>query len=494
MPGARVTNNSVSSVEQQTDLINAMAEQTTVPVKISSKSDIKKAKKRKARTPAETPGRGADLETARREDGDNVSIGPVEQEEDDIVAIAPQLGLQQPLVQPTPGLGLQPNQAMGGGFPLPYFYPPQLYGRPMDQYMGMGQNMMFQDAETDSVRSGPSEEAWEAQSTASSSRPTRQPTHSISDDEGEKDEPKRDFSGLKTGRMATLLKTRHEKAHQGDIVGPEINETLAGTINDFYLESKVTTELEKLSKDYPRIKNIPKVRVAKLDAELFTAIDHNTRQNDVALQNLQRGLVSAIAAMAPVAAIFLERGEADSELEKMSDNVLDAMQMVAMVDMGLSSRRRELIRPSMQQTYARTLAKGLTGSPEWLYGGNLSQEAKKCEEAKRTSEKLMKGKPQQNPQNNGNPNQNKGAGRGQAKRFKFKGKQTHFNPRMAGYQSFPQVFPSPQQVYQQPYQHFQQYPQTYQGHGDFRQKSQRQMGQQSFTPQQQDFQKRGPKK
>ena len=485
MPAGRTTNNSISSLVEQDLLITVMAEKTTTSVKNSTGSKEKKAKKPRGASQTVT----APDSQAPVGYGDNVATSArAEAEQVETLEEGAQAPLQ--LVQPAGG-----QNPMGQeGFPLPYFYPPPLYGRGLGHYSGLGQNFVYPpDFGPMDAHSVHSEESWEAQSVTSG----RQATHQMSDDEDDKQTeaqpikaPKMDFASLKSGKMAEILKQRHEKTHGGEKLGPQINETLAGTINDFYAETKVNTELEKLAKDYPRVENVPRLCVPKLDVELFPAVDQNTRQTDVALQNLQKGLVGAISAMAPVASLMVNRGDVDAELEELCGNMVDAMQMVALVDLGLTTRRRELIKPSMQQTYARALAKGPSGSPEWLYGGNLSQEARKCEEAKKVAEKVMKRKNTQTTQQNAPATHFKGAGRGQNKRFKFQqgGNKQHYQPR--GYQGFNQVFPAPMPVYQQQYQQF---PQQFQ-YQDFRQKSQRQNNQQNFVPQQQDFQKRGLKK
>ena len=498
MPGGRSTNNSVSSLEEKDLPIEAMAEKTGSSVKVSTSSKEKKAKKpRASSTQTAAAAAAAALAPEQPVPGgsrDNVSIpDQAVPESGDVVGDGGAQALPsllQPQVVPNP------NPMGQEGFPLPYFYPPQLYGRSLG-YSGLGQNFVYPDYGPMDAQSVQSEDPWETRSGVSTGG-GRQATHQMSDEEDEEitevqsvKAPKMDFTNLKSGRMAEILKQRHEKTHGGEKLGPQINETLAGTINDFYVETKVNIELEKLAKDYPRVENVPRLCVPKLDVELFPAVDQTTRQNDVALQNLQKGLVGAISAMAPVASLMVNRGDADSELEDLCGNMVDAMQMVALVDLGLTNRRRELIKPSMQQTYARALAKGPSGSPEWLYGGNLSQEAKKCEDAKRVAEKVMKRKNTQGPQQNASAAQSKGVGRGQNKKFRFQqpgNKQQHYQPR--GYQGYSQVFPAPVPVYQQQYQ---QYPQQFQFQ-DYRQKSQRQNNQQAFAPQQQDFQKRGPKK
>ena len=471
-----------------------MAEKAALPVKNTSNSGDKKAKPRKA-SASGARGEGQTALAPVAGTSNNVAkSGPLAVEEDkDVVSIldepldgggdATDLGLKSAMLQQNP-LAFVQQPFLQPPVQMPYFFPPQALG----QYAGFSQPFQFNSKERDD---------WDSESVASSTATSgsRRQVHQVSDDEEDRPQAQAkpaalDFSSLKEGKLASLLKEQHEKVAEADKVGPEINNTLAQIINAYFGE-KFSAGLEKATKDYPRVANIQNLRVPKLEPELFSALDQSARLNDVSLQNLQKGVVSAISALAPVALLVLQRGQSDEELDNLSGNVIDAIKMMALVSTGITVKRRELIKPSMQQTYAKEMAKGVDGSPEWLYGGNLSQVARKCEEAKKVAEKLVKRKTPQHSHPNSNP-QNRGAGRGQGKKFKFQqnGKQQQFGQRMFSYQGFPQAFPTPQPVYQQQYQ-YQQYPQAQ--YQDFRPRH-KQNGQQGYNQQNQDFQKRGPKK
>ena len=94
-----------------------------------------------------------------------------------------------------------------------------------------------------------------------------------------------------------------------------MHKVMASTINDFFEEAKVAGELEKLTKNYPRIQNMEAQIVSRLDGEIFNAVDQHVRAADVALQNIQKGLVAAISAMAPVGTLLISRGLEDPELD-----------------------------------------------------------------------------------------------------------------------------------------------------------------------------------
>ena len=500
MPG-RATNNSVSTLEEQSLLIAAMSASASGSTKSSASGTEEKKKARKVKsstssaksagqttssTVKEKGGKNGDIvvpvDRGEAEEGDNVSVQAAEAE----------VGQEQPGVPRGNGLVTLPDVM---NFQIPFYGPQQPYFGNMAQYAGFGhpfgpQGLIPQVQPQE-------EDDWEGV------HPVRQGAHQISDDEDDSDgisvlsgsteppklaQPQLDFDSLKTGKLASLLKSQHNKVNEADRVSPEINDTLAKIINSYFVSTKAG-DLEKLVKEYPRVKNINRLAVPKLDAELFSAIDQTSRTTDVALQALQKGVVAALSAMAPVASLMLERGETDDELDLLSQNLMDAIQLLAQVTNGLSVRRRELIKPSIQSTYAKALAKGPSGAPEWLFGGNLSEAAHKCEVAKKVAEKLVKRKGGQQTQSG--PQQNRQAYRGQNqnKRYRQNGQvwnnqqQQFFQPKTFGYQAFPQSFQAPQNWYQQPYQ-------------QYRQKGPRQQNHQAYAgaAQQQDFRLRGPKK
>ena len=188
------------------------------------------------------------------------------------------------------------------------------------------------------------------------------------------------------------------------------------------------------------------------------------------LQNMQKGLMAAVSAIAPLGSLLISRGDSDPELIALSDNVLDCMHLLALISNGLSMKKREQLRPNIQATHAKYLTKVPEGSSAWLYGGNLSEAARKCEMAKKVGEKLIKqkaapqksqGKPQQQKRAGGNA-----FGGKQNKRFRhasnWQDQQTRFTPKTFGYNHYPMVFPAPQQYHHkqtnkpQQFQHFHQ--------------------------------------
>ena len=277
------------------------------------------------------------------------------------------------------------------------------------------------------------------------------------------EELEEEFKSLKKGKFAERLKTEHTKVKDDDRVGPPVHEAMASVVNGFFEEAKVAGEMERLSKNYPRIKNVKSQVVPKLDAEIFNVVDQQVRGADVIIQNLQKGAMAIFLAIAPVGSLLISRGETDQDLENLSDNVFDAMHFAALFSNGLSMRRREQIRPHTQQTYAKSLTKPPEGSSAWLFGGNLSETARKCEVEKKLGEKLLR--PKGGPKSNasGGQQQKRGVqGQRQNKRFKFNNnangygssnntfgdKRQTFVPQGYGQFGYQHAFPAPQQFQQ----------------------------------------------
>ena len=278
MPGVRKTNNSVSSLEEQTEIIRAMSEKgsksssQSSSVKNKDSSDKKKAKKR-------TTGASAALGTEPWIDanivanpggdagGQEAEPGLVNQEgpegPDDVMDMRSQNNMA----------GLPPQQTFqhqaAFAQPLLYYYPQQLpfqgFYQPGLPYPGMAdprQQDCWEEAASDSVEMVCSHRG----------------THDMSDKEEEsvsvrevekKSEKSLDFLSLKEGKMANLLRSRHQKAKEDNKVTPAINEVLAGIVNSFFEEAKVAGELERLAKAYPQVENIDKQIVPKLDRSSF---------------------------------------------------------------------------------------------------------------------------------------------------------------------------------------------------------------------------------
>ena len=500
MPRLRETTNSISTLEEQ-NIFHRIMSQEAGSVKNAIDGGERKGRKGKSsKNSAKRNGDAGDVPRQELGTAGQAGLGDLGQVPGVAVATQATSGTSSSVTQSEGG---QPRQAPAV-VPLPYpMHYPQMPMQPFFQpnmaaYNGFGAPMMMPPCGFG--------EAWEAPEECD-----ERPVHQISDDEDDlvscdsvsvegnkpaeaagkpEAEDQLDFSSLKTGKMAELLKASHRKAKEGIKVAPPINSTLAAIVNEFMEETKVVTEMERIAKEYPKVKNLDKIVVPKLENELFGAIDQHVRNGDISMQSIQKAVVGAISAIAPVTSLIVERGDEDKELEDFSGNMVDSIKMLTLANKALSTKRRELLRPSMQATYAKALGKANEGSPEWLYGGNLSEATRQCEAAQKIAQKVMKRK---NPQQ-GQPQNHQARQPGQQqKRFRqanpgWQKKQgNQFQPKTFGYQHY--QFPAPGNYQQYPQQG--QYQQYYQP--SFKQTGQQ--GQRQQGPGQgQDFHQRNSKK
>ena len=255
----------------------------------------------------------------------------------------------------------------------------------------------------------PDWDTWSAYTESAQSRSAS--AHPVSDDSDDEDKPgpeaeseaavtatpagrqKSNLDSLAEGKLARMLKESREKCAADDRMGSDIHDSLAEQIESYFMDmASVGQDLDKMATDYPRPGNVPHMVVPRVDQEVFSGMDAATKGTDAALKTLQKGVIAALAAMAPVGSLMIARGEADAQLDNLAGNALDAMKTLALVSNGLGTRRKEMIKAGMQGIYAKALPRASGGSPEWLFGGNVAETAKQCETAQRLSEKIMRGK------------------------------------------------------------------------------------------------------
>ena len=198
----------------------------------------------------------------------------------------------------------------------------------------------------------------------------------------------------KTGVFAGILKKNIAHVKEADKVAPKMSPEVAFGVDKYLKECHYTSEMEKLSKQYHRVENVKSMRVPRLDTEVYQVIEQKIRNNDQNLQSVQKAIVSSISALAPLLELGFERADGDKELDECSQGLWDSIQLMSFALNGISARRRELIKPSLAPIYARVLTNGHETTPDWLYGGNLVETTKKCEAAKKISEKILKPKVQ----------------------------------------------------------------------------------------------------
>ena len=261
------------------------------------------------------------------------------------------------------------------------------------------------------------------------------------------------------GKGAELLKEQLTQVKESDKLAPKISEPVAACIDKYLRESWYNSDMEKVSKLYPRIENVKGLKVPKLDVEVFQLLEQTVRNTDQSFQTVQKAMIASLCAVAPVLDLAIQRGDTDEHLDSLTKNLMHSIQLMSFATNGIATRRKDILKPCLAPVYAKVLTKGHDTTPEWLFGGDLLTTTKKCEAAKRIGEKVLKSKNQE-PQRRDKQQSKRFKGPQQFGQGQLRGYNPHGqqNQRFQAQQGFnPQFqFPTPQQQYQQ----FQQYPQN----------------------------------
>ena len=225
----------------------------------------------------------------------------------------------------------------------------------------------------------------------------RQATHEISDEEEDSAEAlpqveREKQDALPQGKTATKVKEQLEQVKEADKVSPPLDKEVADLLSNYLRDALILSEMEKLAKKYPRVENCERMRVQRLDAEIFHVIDQTVKGNDQNMQGIQKGILGAMSAFSPVLELVFRRKADDPELDDLGENIMEGMQLLAYATNALAGKRRDLLKPLLTPVYARAMSKGHEDS-EWLYGGDLAETTKQCELVKKLGEKVLKRKP-----------------------------------------------------------------------------------------------------
>ena len=386
------------------------------------------------------------------------------------------------------GFAAQPPYAAYGQAWMP---PPQHMA--LGNYGGFGtpfpfpftpDGMAFPDGMINSVA------GWDSQSSSEISRAT----HEMSDDEETPDEGPREPTPTratptivgKEGKFGDMIREQLDTVDATEF-GPKVDENLAKLINKFFSDNRPVENLYAVAKQYPRPDNLPVLQTAKIEPEIVAALESREKAIDTTLSAVNKGLVAAIAALLPVANLALDRGKDDDGLDKLSENLMDSMRVLAAASLQVTARRRDNVKLAIHADYTKALQRK-SDNPEWLFGGDLMETARQCDLSQKLTDKIARKR--------GNPSfrgKTSAAPQG-AKRGRMRQPQNYGGYGFKSYQYQPRFFPSA--GFQPSYPYMPRAQQAFRPQWQTRGRSQftpRPTNPQAQAPQQ-DFAKRGTRK
>ena len=166
--------------------------------------------------------------------------------------------------------------------------------------------------------------------------------------------------------------------------GPEIKTDLANIVNKMVRDGILEDKLAEKLKKYPTPTNcdaLTRVTVNKLIWEKMTP---NARSYDVKMQKVQTNIIAGIAAVVKAVDQLLDIPNVSQDMIKI---LMDSVALFATANKEVNLRRREHIKPELNQTYKHLCSNSLPITAE-LFGDDVSKQVKELTEVNRVGRRI----------------------------------------------------------------------------------------------------------
>ena len=188
--------------------------------------------------------------------------------------------------------------------------------------------------------------------------------------------------------LASMTKT----VNQNEKTGPEVEEQLADIAKQFLEKGMNKEAFEKVLADILRPQNCDRLKVMRVNPSIFNNVSKEVKQEDIALQKVQRPLISGITKL-----VFLLDNLLKAEQNKIaapsSQHVMtelsQAIGILCDTSHEVDLRRRWLFKPEMKEEYKSLCSEANPVTGE-LFGDQLSQSVKELQETNKVTSKLTK--------------------------------------------------------------------------------------------------------
>lgn len=186
-----------------------------------------------------------------------------------------------------------------------------------------------------------------------------------------------------------------------------VNEQLAKLVNELMFKSKRPDEskLKENGEKILRPQNCESLVVTKVDELIWNRLRPNTRSFDSRVQTVQSMLIKGVIEITKMLNSMLEMKtktnvdktsssdegnvEASTKIDKLIDKGMSAIEMLSHANYELNMRRRECIKPDLNEDYQTSLFSSSVPVNSFLFGGDTSKRLEDIDKTNRAVKKAM---------------------------------------------------------------------------------------------------------
>ena len=176
-----------------------------------------------------------------------------------------------------------------------------------------------------------------------------------------------------------------EQLYADEDPGNAVGEKLASIIGKMLRHKAADEKIAAKLKDYKRPANIPQMECTRVNPEIWASLKSKTRSLDIKFQKVQQAIMKATVPI--VACIESQMKANNADAQACITRLLDAVAIIGHANYELNLRRRELIRPDLNQQFG-SLCSTQVPVTDLLFGGNLPEQCKNIQETNKLGNKV----------------------------------------------------------------------------------------------------------
>ncbi|XP_013393684.1 uncharacterized protein LOC106161315 isoform X2 [Lingula anatina] len=191
-----------------------------------------------------------------------------------------------------------------------------------------------------------------------------------------------------------LFKHMAKKFNMSEEMADNVDDVLAKTVNDLFMNGLDEQHLNELIKQNHRPGNCDYLQVVKTNQLIWDQVPGWTKANDRKMQNIAHTLVKGANILVKTVnqmALYERNPEKDTSdhIGSMIENCNDVLALMGHMNRQINMTRKDFLKPQLSGEYAHLCSHELTYSQKFLFGDDLPKMARDIEDCSKIKHKLF---------------------------------------------------------------------------------------------------------